>query len=111
MKQLLTILLALFVALPIGAQKKRNAKNAHPAATTHKKASSKTKPANKAKAVQPAKKGVKTTKTPAKKPAKSVPQKGNKTSNKRGNVAISKNTQSATDKAIKGLQGQREAIK
>ena len=111
MKQLLTILLALFVDLPIGAQKKRNAKNAHPAATTHKKASSKTKPANKAKAVQPAKKGVKTTKTPAKKPAKSVPQKGNKTSNKRGNVAISKNSQSATVKAIKGLQGQREAIK
>lgn len=111
MKQLLTILLALFVALPIVAQKKHNAKNAHPAATTHKKASSKTKPGNKAKAVQPAKKGVKTTKTPAKKPAKSVPQKGNKTSNKRGNVAISKNTQSATDKAIKGLQGQREAIK
>ena len=111
MKQLLTILLALFVALPIGAQKKRNAKNAHPAATTHKKASSKTKPANKAKAVQPAKKGAKTTKTPAKKPAKSVPQKGNKTSNKRGNVAKAKNTQSATDKAIKGLQGQREAIK
>lgn len=111
MKQLLTILLALFVALPIGAQKKRNAKNAHPAATTHKKASSKTKPGNKAKAVQPAKKGVKTTKTPAKKPAKPVPQKGNKTSNKRGNVGISKNTQSATDKAIKGLQGQREAIK
>ena len=111
MKQLLTILLALFVALPIGAQKKRNAKNAHPAATTHKKASSKTKPANKAKAVQPAKKGVKTTKTPAKKTAKSVPQKGNKTSNKRGNVAKNKNTQSATDKAIKGLQGQREAIK
>lgn len=111
MKQLLTILLALFVALPIVAQKKRNAKNAHPAATTHKKASSKTKPANKAKAVQPAKKGVKTTKTPAKKTAKSVPQKGNKTSNKRGNVAKAKNTQSATDKAIKGLQGQREAIK
>lgn len=111
MKQLLTILLALFVALPIGAQKKRNAKNAHPAATTHKKASSKTKPTNKAKAVQPAKKGVKTTKAPAKKPAKSVPQKGNKTSNKRGNVAKAKNTQSATDKAIKGLQGQREAIK
>ena len=111
MKQLLTILLALFVALPIDAQKKRNAKNAHPAATTHKKASSKTKPANKAKAVQPAKKGVKTTKTPAKKTAKSVPQKGNKTSNKRGNVAKAKNTQSATDKAIKGLQGQREAIK
>lgn len=111
MKQLLTILLALFVALPIGAQKKRNAKNAHPAATTHKKASSKTKPANKAKAVQPAKKGVKTTKAPAKKTAKSVLQKGNKTSNKRGNVAKAKNTQSATDKAIKGLQGQREAIK
>ena len=61
--------------------------------------------------MQPAKKGVKTTKTPAKKPAKSVPQKGNKTSNKRGNVAKAKNTQSATDKAIKGLQGQREAIK
>ena len=111
MKQLLTILLALFVALPIDAQKKRNAKNAHPAATTHKKTSSKTKPGNKAKAVQPAKKGVKTTKTPAKKTAKSVPQKGNKTSNKRGNVAKAKNTQSATDKAIKGLQGQREAIK
>ena len=46
-----------------------------------------------------------------KQPAKSVPQKGNKTSNKRGNVAKAKNTQSATDKAIKGLQGQREAIK
>ena len=61
--------------------------------------------------MQPAKKGVKTTKTPAKKTAKSVPQKGNKTSNKRGNVAKAKNTQSATDKAIKGLQGQREAIK
>ena len=111
MKQVLTILLALMVAFPLGAQKKRSAKKSHPAATTQKRTQAKPKSTAKAKAAQPAKKGVKATKAPAKKVVKPAPKKGAKATTKRGSTARSKSTQAATDKAIKGLQGQREALK
>lgn len=111
MKQVLTILLALMVAFPLGAQKKRSAKKSHPAATTQKRTQAKPKSTAKAKAAQPAKKGVKATKAPAKKVVKPAPKKGAKATTKRGSTARGKSTQAATDKAIKGLQGQREALK
>ena len=111
MKHVLTILLALMVAFPLGAQKKRSAKKSHPAAATQKRTQAKPKSTAKAKAAQPAKKGVKATKAPAKKVVKPAPKKGAKATTKRGSTARSKSTQAATDKAIKGLQGQREALK
>jgi len=111
MKQVLTILLALMVAFPLGAQKKRSAKKSHPAATTQKRTQAKPKSTAKAKTAQPAKTGVKATKGPAKKVVKPAPKKGTKATTKRGSTARSKSTQAATDKAIKGLQGQREALK
>ncbi len=111
MKHVLTILLALMVAFPLGAQKKRSAKKSHPAATTQKRTQAKPKTTAKAKTAQPAKKGVKTTKAPAKKAVKPAPKKGAKAITKRGSTSRGKSTQAATDKAIKGLQGQREALK
>ena len=105
MKHLLTILLALMVAFPLGAQKKRSAKKSHPTATTQKRTQAKGKVA------QPAKKNAKITKVPAKKTVKPAPKKGANAANKRGNAARGKNTQAETNRVIKGLQGQREAIK
>ena len=111
MKHVLTILLALMVAFPLGAQKKRSAKKSRPTATTQKRTQAKPKGATKGKAAQPAPKNAKITKVPAKKTVKPAPKKGAKAANKRGNAAREKNTQAETNKVIKGLQGQREAIK
>jgi len=105
MKHVLTILLALMVAFPLGAQKKRTAKKSRTTATTQKRTQAKDK------AAQPAKKNAKITNVPAKKTVKPAPKKGANAANKRGNAARGKNTQAETNRVIKGLQGQREAIK
>lgn len=111
MKQLIIILLALAVAAPLGAQKKRSDKKAHPVAKTNKRTSAQTKGTAKAKGTQPGKKNAKAaTKTQTKKAAKGN-SKGSKPGNKRTKASYSKSSQPITSKAIKGLQGQREAIK
>ena len=55
MKHVLTILLALMVAFPLGAQKKRTAKKSRPTATTQKRTQAKPKGATKGKTAPPAK--------------------------------------------------------